>query len=75
MKHFQNKTKFCSVFFRILNRKFNEDFKNVLKTVIFLLQMGFTVDFVPDCLSGVQSFTPFFSLTVLNFEVFFQVIE
>jgi len=29
--------------------KFNEDSKNVLKTVIFLLQVGFIGDFVPDC--------------------------
>jgi len=41
-------TKFCSVF-RLLNRKFNKHSKNVLKTVIFLLQVGFTRDFVPDC--------------------------
>jgi len=32
-----------------LNRKFNEDSKNVLRTVIFSLQVGFTDDFVPDC--------------------------
>jgi len=37
------------VFFRLLNTKFNEDSKNVLKTVIFLLQVGFTANFVPDC--------------------------
>jgi len=37
-------------FFRLLYRTFNEDSKNVLKIVIFLLQVGFTVDFVPDCL-------------------------
>jgi len=42
-------TKFCSVFFRLLNRKFNEDFKNGHKRVIFLLQVGFTGDFVPHC--------------------------
>jgi len=30
------------------DRKFNEDLKNLLKTVIFLLQVGFTDDFVPD---------------------------
>jgi len=35
-----------------LDRKLNEDSKNVFKTVIFSLQVGFTVDFVPDCLSG-----------------------
>jgi len=32
-----------------LDRKFNEDFKNVLKTVIFLFQVGFTGNFVTDC--------------------------
>jgi len=32
----------------LLDRKFNEDFKNVLKTVIFSLQVGFTGDFVLD---------------------------
>jgi len=42
--------KFCSVFSRLLDRKFNEDFNNVLKTVIFLLQVSFTGDFVHDCL-------------------------
>jgi len=36
-------------FFRLLDRKFNEDSKNALKTVTFSLQMGFTSDFVPDC--------------------------
>jgi len=37
------------VFFRLLNRKFNEDSKNVLKTVIFSLHVRFTNDFVFDC--------------------------
>jgi len=32
----------------LLDRKFNEDSKNVLKTVIFSLQAGFTGDFVSD---------------------------
>jgi len=32
-----------------LNRKFNEDSKSVLKTVIFVLQVGLTSNFVPDC--------------------------
>jgi len=32
-----------------LDRKFNKDSKNVLKTVIFLLQVGFIGNFVPDC--------------------------
>jgi len=39
-----------AVFFRLLNRKFNEDSKNVLKTVIFLLEMGLTSDFVFNCI-------------------------
>jgi len=30
------------------DRKFNEDFKNLFKTVIFLFQVSFTGDFVPD---------------------------
>jgi len=33
----------------LLDRKLNEDSKNVLKTVIFSLQVGFTGDFVADC--------------------------
>jgi len=36
-------------FFRLLDRQFNEDSKNVPKTVIFLLQVGFPGYFVPDC--------------------------
>jgi len=41
--------KFCNAFFSLLDRKFNEDFKNMLKTVIFSLQVGFKSDLVPDC--------------------------
>jgi len=41
-------TKFCSVFFRLLDRKFNDDSKNVLKTVTFSLQVGFISDFALD---------------------------
>jgi len=37
------------VFFRLLDRKFNEESKSVFKTVIFSLQVSFTGDFVPDC--------------------------
>jgi len=37
------------VFFRLLDKKFNEDSKNVLKIVIFLPQRDFTGDFNPDC--------------------------
>jgi len=66
------------VFFRLLDSKFNEDFKNVLKTVIFLLQVRFTDDFVSYCpfklCLSVQTVTPLFSLTVPNFVVFLQVI-
>jgi len=42
-------TKLCKYFFRLFDRKFKKDSKNVIKTVIFSLQMGFTADFVPDC--------------------------
>jgi len=45
-----NCTKFCSVIFRLLDRKFNEYSKNVTKTVILLFQVSFTGNFVPDCL-------------------------
>jgi len=37
-------------FFMLLDRKFNDDSKNVLKTVIFSLHADFTSDFVADCL-------------------------
>jgi len=56
------------MFFMSLDRKFNEDSKNVLTTVIFSLQVGFTGDFVPDCSYKLcfwhQILTPIFSLTV-----------
>jgi len=39
----------CTGFLRLLDRKFNEDFKNMLKTLIFSLQVCFRGDFVPDC--------------------------
>jgi len=42
-------TKFFLFFLRLLDRKFNEDSENVLKTVIFLFQVGLTGDFVSDC--------------------------
>jgi len=35
----------------LLDRKFNEDSKNVLKTVIFSLQVGLTSNFVSACQS------------------------
>jgi len=37
------------VFLRLLDRKFNKDFKNVLKTVIVSLQVRFTGNSDPDC--------------------------
>jgi len=43
------------VSFMSLDRKFNEDSKNVLKTIIFLFQVGFTSDFVFDCLFKLSS--------------------
>jgi len=47
----------------------------MLETVFFLLQVGFTGHFVLYCtfkLGFWQILTPFFSLTVLNFVVFFS---
>jgi len=38
------------IFFRFLNRKFNEDSKNVLKKVIRSLQVSFTSGFVSNFL-------------------------
>jgi len=37
------------VFSKLLDKEFNEDSKNVLKTVIFSLQVAFTDDFRLDC--------------------------
>jgi len=37
------------VFFMSLDRKYNEDSKNVLKIVIFSLQVGFSGNFVAEC--------------------------
>jgi len=37
------------VFFMSLDRKFNEDSKNVLKIVTFSLQVGFSGNFVAGC--------------------------
>jgi len=61
-----------------LDRKFNEDSKNVLKTVIFALKVGLTGDFVPDFQTvflAVQTLTTIFSLTVSNFAVFSYAIR
>jgi len=47
----------------------------VLKTVIISLQVSFTGDFaLSNRVSGSQTLTPLFSLTVPNFVVFCQVI-
>jgi len=40
------------VFFKSLDKKFNGDSKNLLKTVIFSLQVGFKGDLVPDYFSN-----------------------
>jgi len=51
----------------------NGDFKNVLKTIIFLLQMG-TRRYVQNVFWAIQILTTLFSSTVPNFVVFFQLI-
>jgi len=43
------------VFFRLMDRKFNKDSKNMLKTVIFSLQVDLTSNFVPDCHTVLKS--------------------
>jgi len=67
------------VFFMSIVKKFNEDSKNVLKTVIFSLQVGFTDNFVSDCsfklFLAVQILTLIFSLILPNFVVFFYAIR
>jgi len=51
-----------------LDRKFNENSKNVLETVIFSLQVGFTGDFVHQTvLLAVQ--------TLLDFVLFFSLLD
>jgi len=73
-------TKYCVVFscYWTLDRKFNEDSKNVPKTVSFSLQVGFTGDFVSllffqILFLALQNLTLLFSLPVPNFVVFFHV--
>jgi len=39
-------------FFELLDKKFNEGSKKLLKTLIFLLQVCFTSNFVSDCPLG-----------------------
>jgi len=56
----------------LLDGKVNKDSKNVLKTVIFSLQVGFTV--LSNCVSASSNLAPLFSLTVSNYVMFFQVI-
>jgi len=55
------------MFLTILDRKFNEDSKNVIKTVIFSLQVGFTGDFVPECISDSSNFDTAFLPDCTNF--------
>jgi len=54
------------LFFRLLDKKFNEDFKNILKAAIFLLQMDFTEDFVSDCFFVPDRLSPLL-YQILNF--------
>jgi len=49
-----------------LESKFNEDSKNMLKTVIFSLQMGLTGDFVPDYFANCVSSSSNFDSAFLN---------
>jgi len=71
-------TKLYSVFFRLLNRKFNEDFKNVLKRIIFSLQVGLptilSLTVFLNWVSDSSSFDTAFLLTVPNVVAFFHVI-
>jgi len=63
-------------FFRLLDRKFNEDSKNVLKTVILSLQLGFYPKLsFQTVLLTVYNLTPLFSLTLSDFVVFLYVIR
>jgi len=67
------------VFFKLLDGKFNEGFKNVLKTIILSHQVGFTGNSLTECSFKVclilQTLTPLFSLTVPNFVVFFKLLD
>jgi len=59
-----------------LVRKFNEDSKNLLKTVIFSLQVDFTGDFVPDCPSKLCFWQLYFDTIFLpDFVVVIYVIR
>jgi len=63
-----------------LNRKFNEDSKNGLKTVIFLTPNGFYKRFCPwlsfqTVFLAIQILTAFFSLTVLDFALYFMSLD
>jgi len=58
----------------ILDRKFNENSKNVLKTVIFSFQVGFTSNLALTVFLAVPTLTRLFFLTVPNFVLFFRVI-
>jgi len=62
------------VFFRLLNRKFNENFKNELKTVIFSLQVGLQVILSLTILSNCVSASSSFDFAFLpDYTIFFSV--
>jgi len=65
------------VFFKILDREFNKDSKSVVE--IFITSSEFYRQFCPklsfqSVFPAVQTLTPLFYLTILNFRVFFHVI-
>jgi len=65
-------------FFRLFDRTFNKVSTNDLKIAIFLLQVGFTGSFVPDCplscVSDSSNFDPAFLPDCIKFSTVFQVI-
>jgi len=69
-------TNFFLCFFRLLIIKCNKHSKNMLKTVIFILQVGFTGDLsFQTVFLSVQTLRPLFSLTIPNFECFFGLLN
>jgi len=66
-----------------LDRKCNEDSKNVLKNMIQSFKVGFAGNFVPEyhfkhsnCVFlAIQTLTPFYSLTVPDFVLFFMPLD
>jgi len=65
-----------------LDRKFNKDSENVLKTVIFSLQVGLKSNFVSDCQTALKScknqdlemFSKFRKYTIQNVFLRFMIV-